>query len=184
MVTHFVGVAHCDDASSSRLNSESTSSRSGGCCWCHELNGGGESFPPTHTPSPGFTPEAMTCLNQVILRTPAVGTKGYGNLLLQPRLRQVVDPIADHMPAIPVHRFRKNWKRLLVASGDQAHIERASIQLRPRSMTKNPLQALVGADRDAYFWIKKKLGLGEYQMGALVWFSGLIIGILLGVWFG
>ena len=51
-------------------------------------------------------------------------------------------------------------------------------------MTKNPLKALVGADRDAYFWIKKKLGLGEYQMGALVWLSGLIIGILFGVWIG
>jgi len=37
----------------------------------------------------------MICLNQVILRTPAVGTKGYGNLLLQPRLSQVVDPMAD-----------------------------------------------------------------------------------------
>ena len=53
-----------------------------------------------------------------------------------------------------------------------------------RSVTKNPLQAFVGADRDAYFWIKKKLGLGEYQMGVLVWFSALIIGILLGVWLG
>ena len=51
-------------------------------------------------------------------------------------------------------------------------------------MTKNPLKELVGADRDAYFWIKKKLGLGEYQMGALVCFLGLIIGILLGVWIG
>ena len=51
-------------------------------------------------------------------------------------------------------------------------------------MTKSPFQALVGADRDAYFWIKKALGLGEYQMGALIWFSGLIIGILLGVWIG
>ena len=51
-------------------------------------------------------------------------------------------------------------------------------------MTKNPLKAVVGADRDAYFWIKKKFGLGEYQMGALIWFSGLIIGILLGVWIG
>tara|TARA_B100000902_G_C26463932_1_gene506821 strand:+ start:77 stop:232 length:156 start_codon:yes stop_codon:yes gene_type:complete len=51
-------------------------------------------------------------------------------------------------------------------------------------MTKNPIQALVGADRDAYFWIKNKLRLSEYQMGALVWFSGLIIGILLGVWIG
>ena len=51
-------------------------------------------------------------------------------------------------------------------------------------MTKNPLKALVGADRDAYFWIKKKLGLGEYQMGVLVWFSALILGILIGVGIG
>ena len=51
-------------------------------------------------------------------------------------------------------------------------------------MTKNPLKSLVGADRDAYFWIKKKLGLSEYQMGALTWFSALFIGILLGVWIG
>ena len=49
-------------------------------------------------------------------------------------------------------------------------------------MTKNPFTASVGADRDAYFWIKKKLGLSEYQMGALVWFTGLIIGIVLGAW--
>ena len=51
-------------------------------------------------------------------------------------------------------------------------------------MTKNPLKSFVGADRDAYFWIKKKLGLSEYQMGALMWFSALFIGILLGVWIG
>ena len=52
------------------------------------------------------------------------------------------------------------------------------------SMAKNPLTSIVGADRDAYFWIKKKLGLSEYQMGALVWFSALIVGILLGIWIG
>ena len=51
-------------------------------------------------------------------------------------------------------------------------------------MTKNPLKSFVGADRDAYFWIKKKLGLGEYQMGVLVWFSALILGILIGVGIG
>ena len=51
-------------------------------------------------------------------------------------------------------------------------------------MTQNPFKVLVGADRDAYFWIKKKLGLSEYQMGVLVWFSALLIGILLGVWLG
>ena len=51
-------------------------------------------------------------------------------------------------------------------------------------MAKNPFKSIVGADSDAYFWIKKKLGLSEYQMGALVWFSALIIGILLGIWIG
>ncbi len=51
-------------------------------------------------------------------------------------------------------------------------------------MAKNPFKSIVGADRDAYFWIKKKLGLSEYQMGALVWFSALVIGILLGIWIG
>ena len=51
-------------------------------------------------------------------------------------------------------------------------------------MAKNPLTSIVGADRDAYFWIKKKLGLSEYQMGALVFFAGLILGIVLGVWVG
>ena len=51
-------------------------------------------------------------------------------------------------------------------------------------MAKNPFKSIVGADSDAYFWIKKKLGLSEYQMGALVWFSALVIGILLGIWIG
>ena len=53
-----------------------------------------------------------------------------------------------------------------------------------RSMPKNPLNALVKEDRNTYFWIKKKLHLSEYQMGALVWLSGLILGIVLGVWLG
>ncbi|KZR85622.1 hypothetical protein MITS9508_02831 [Synechococcus sp. MIT S9508] len=35
-------------------------------------------------------------------------------------------------------------------------------------MTKNPLKELVGADHAAYFWIKKKFGLSESQIGALV----------------
>ena len=51
-------------------------------------------------------------------------------------------------------------------------------------MAKNPFKSIIGADRDADFWIKKKLGLSEYQMGDLVWFSALIIGILLGIWIG
>ena len=73
---------------------------------------------------------------------------------------------------------------MLRFSGISALAASLSIQQHLGPMTKSPFQALVGADRDAYFWIKKALGLGEYQMGALIWFSGLIIGILLGVWIG
>ncbi|WP_170953482.1 hypothetical protein [Synechococcus sp. UW179A] len=51
-------------------------------------------------------------------------------------------------------------------------------------MTKGPLKTFVDADRDAYFWIKKKLGLSEHQMGVLIWFSGLITGIVIGVLIG
>ena len=47
-----------------------------------------------------------------------------------------------------------------------------------------PIRAVLFADEQAFRWIKKKLGLGEYQIAVLVWFSGLIIGILLGVWIG
>ena len=73
---------------------------------------------------------------------------------------------------------------MLRFSGIRALAASPCIQQHLGPMTKNPFQALVGVDRDAYFWIKKKLGLGEYQMGALVWLSGLIIGILLAVWIG
>ena len=45
-----------------------------------------------------------------------------------------------------------------------------------------PFRAVVLADRDAYFWIKDRLKLGEYQMAALVWFSACIFGFLLGWW--
>ena len=73
---------------------------------------------------------------------------------------------------------------MLRFSGIRVLVASLSVQQHLGPMTKNLFQALVGADRDAYFWIKKTLGLGEYLMGALVWFSGLIIGILLGVWIG
>ena len=73
---------------------------------------------------------------------------------------------------------------MLRFSGIKALAASQFIQQHQGPVTKKPFQALVGADRDAYFWIKKTLGLGEYQVGALVWFSGLIIGILLGVWIG
>ena len=43
-----------------------------------------------------------------------------------------------------------------------------------------PFRAVVLADEQAFLWIKKKLGLTEYQMAALVWVKGLVIGLLLG----
>ena len=45
-----------------------------------------------------------------------------------------------------------------------------------------PLRTLVFADKKVFFWIKGKLGLSEYQMAALVWMKGLVIGVLLGAW--
>ena len=45
-----------------------------------------------------------------------------------------------------------------------------------------PIRAGIFADEQAFLWIKKKLGLTEYQMAALVWFKGIIIGLLLGWW--
>ena len=45
-----------------------------------------------------------------------------------------------------------------------------------------PVRALVYADKKVFFWIKGKLGLSEYQMAALVWLKGLMIGVLLGAW--
>ena len=43
-----------------------------------------------------------------------------------------------------------------------------------------PVMALLFADKKAFYWIKEKLGLSEYQMAALVWVSGLVIGLLIG----
>ena len=45
-----------------------------------------------------------------------------------------------------------------------------------------PVRALLFADKKVFFWIKGKLGLSEYQMAALVWMKGLVIGVLLGAW--
>jgi hypothetical protein len=73
---------------------------------------------------------------------------------------------------------------LIATCGIKCLLAQEYEQLHLNQMAKNPLTSIVGADRNAYFWIKKKLGLSEYQMGALVWFSALIIGILLGIWIG
>ena len=45
-----------------------------------------------------------------------------------------------------------------------------------------PIRAVFFADEQAFNWIQKKLGLSHYQMAALVWLKGLIIGLLLGWW--
>ena len=43
-----------------------------------------------------------------------------------------------------------------------------------------PVKALLFADKKVFYWIKDNLGLSEYQMAALVWVKGLIIGLLIG----
>ena len=45
-----------------------------------------------------------------------------------------------------------------------------------------PVRTLVFADKKVFFWIKGKLGLSDYQMAALVWLKGLVIGLVLGAW--
>ena len=44
------------------------------------------------------------------------------------------------------------------------------------------VRAVVFADRDAFLWLQHKLGFTGYQMAALAWFKGIIIGLLLGWW--
>ena len=43
-----------------------------------------------------------------------------------------------------------------------------------------PIKALLYGDKAAFYWVKNKLGLTEYQMAALVWVKGVIVGLLLG----
>ncbi len=43
-----------------------------------------------------------------------------------------------------------------------------------------PVRAVLFADKKVFYWLKGKLGLSEYQMAALVWLKGLIIGVILG----
>ena len=45
-----------------------------------------------------------------------------------------------------------------------------------------PVRALLFADKKVFFWIKGKLGLSDYQMAALVWLMGVILGLLLRWW--
>ena len=43
-----------------------------------------------------------------------------------------------------------------------------------------PVKALLFADKEAFYWVKAKLGLSEYQMAAFVWVKGIVIGLLIG----
>lgn len=43
-----------------------------------------------------------------------------------------------------------------------------------------PVKALLFADKKVFYWIKAKLGLTEYQMAALVWVKGIVIGLVIG----
>ena len=43
-----------------------------------------------------------------------------------------------------------------------------------------PIKALLYADKDAFYWVKNKLSLTEYQMAAFVWVKGIVVGLLLG----
>ena len=49
--------------------------------------------------------------------------------------------------------------------------------LAPRKLVRT----LLFADKKVSFWIKDRLGLSDYQMAALLWLKGLVIGVLLGV---
>ncbi len=62
-------------------------------------------------------------------------------------------------------------------------IKRGSVNKSIKNWIIRPIRATVFADRDAYYWIQRKLGLGNYQMAALVWAKGLIIGLLIGAFF-
>ena len=46
-------------------------------------------------------------------------------------------------------------------------------------MVWRPVKALLFGDKKAFYWIKEKLGVSEYQMAALVWIKGVIVGLLL-----
>ena len=50
---------------------------------------------------------------------------------------------------------------------------------RDRLAVWRPVKSLLFAHKKAFHWIKDKLGLSEYQMAALVWVKGVIVGLLL-----
>ena len=45
-----------------------------------------------------------------------------------------------------------------------------------------PVRALLFADKKVFFWVKGKFELSGYNMAALAWLKGLILGLLLGWW--
>ena len=55
-------------------------------------------------------------------------------------------------------------------------------QVRNGLVVWRPFQAVLFADKKVFFWIKEKLGLSEFQMAALAWLKGLILGFLLAYW--
>ena len=44
-----------------------------------------------------------------------------------------------------------------------------------------PVHTLLFPDKKVFVWIKDRLGLSDYQMAALLWLTGLVISVLLGV---
>ncbi|WP_066907085.1 MULTISPECIES: hypothetical protein [unclassified Synechococcus] len=62
---------------------------------------------------------------------------------------------------------------------NEDEIDRASLTM---EWIIRPIRAAFFADEQAFNWIQKKLGLSNYQMAALVWLKGLILGLLLGWW--
>jgi len=61
-------------------------------------------------------------------------------------------------------------------------LSHSSLNLEIKKWIFRPLKALFFSDKKAFFWLKAKLGWTEYQMAALVWVKGLVIGLLLGWW--
>ena len=73
-----------------------------------------------------------------------------------------------------------HWHWLWIDQNSAIHANQLSVNKTIRNWIVKPIRATVFADRDAYYWIQSKLGLGNYQMADLVWAKGLIIGLLVG----
>ena len=61
-------------------------------------------------------------------------------------------------------------------------VEKRTLKRQMKTWIVKSIRAAVFADRDAFLWIQHKLGLSNYQMAALAWFKGIVIGLLLGWW--